>query len=133
MHEIHSPDMVGMCWRGAVSPQLRLDTSLRNLVTKLEVHALVKTVDSLWVHGPPVTPDQDMHTTIAIAHARLTDILDLQLQFGLIAASGLVDVKGPVDLQDGACASDRNLPVRFDCVDKIALAVRPQSFFDKTS
>ncbi|BCH57682.1 hypothetical protein RvVAR0630_03060 [Agrobacterium vitis] len=74
-----------------------------------------------------------MHTTIAIAYSRLADILDLQLQFGLIAALGRVDIKGPVDLQDGACASDRNLPVRLDPVDKITLAVRPQSFFDSTS
>ncbi len=64
MNEIHRPDMVGMARLRAVSPQLRLDPALGNLVAELEVHLLVKTIDSLRVHRPAFTLDKDMHTPV---------------------------------------------------------------------
>jgi hypothetical protein len=74
-----------------------------------------------------------MNAPIAIPHPRLADVLDLQLQFGLLAAPRLVDIKRPVDLQHRTCAPDRDLPVGLDRVDKLALAGKLQSFFDSTS
>lgn len=133
MSEIHSPDMVGMGRLRAVSPQLRLDPALGNLVAELEVHLIVKTIDLLRVHGPAFTLDKDMHTPVAVAYPRLADVLDLQLQLGLLTAPGLVDIQRPVDFQHRACTPDRNLPIHFQRVDKLALAGRPQSFFESTS
>ncbi len=117
----------------ALSPQLRFDPSLRNLVAELEVHLLVKAIDSFRIDRPSVTSEQDMNTAIAVAHPCLADVPDLQLQLGLLAAPGLVDIQRPIDLQHRTCAPDRDLPVRRDRVDKLALAGRPQSFFDSTS
>lgn len=74
-----------------------------------------------------------MNTAIAVAHPCLADVLDLQLQLGLLATPGLVDIQRPVDLQHRACTPDRDLPVRLDSIDKLAFAGRPQSFFDSTS
>ena len=133
MNEIHRPNMVGMARLRAVSPQLRLDPALGNFVAELEVHLLVKAIDSLRVHGPAFTLDKNMHTPVAAAYPRLADILDLQLQLGLLATPGLVDIVRAVDFQHRACTPDRNLPVRLDRVDKLALAGRPQSFFESTS
>lgn len=132
MNEIHRPDMVGMGRLRAVSPQLRLDPALGNLVAELEVHLLVKTIDWLRVHGPAFTLDKNMHTPVAVAYPRLADILDLQLQLSLLATPGLVDIERAVDFQHRACTPDRNLPVRLDRVDKLALAGRPQSFLEST-
>ena len=67
MNEIHCPNMVGMGRLRAVSPQLRLDPALGNLVAELEVHLLVKTIDSLRVHGSTFALDKDMHTPVAVA------------------------------------------------------------------
>lgn len=133
MNEIHRQDMVGMGRLRAVSPQLRLDPALGNLVAKLEVHLLVTTIDSLRVYGPAFTLDEDMHTPVAVAYPRLADILDLQLQLGLLATPGLADIERPVDFQHRAYTPDRNLPVRLDHVDKLALTGRPQSFSESTS
>ena len=62
----------------AVSPQLRFDPALGNLVAELKVHLLVKTIDSLRSDRPAVTLQQDMHAMITVAHTRLVDVLDLQ-------------------------------------------------------
>lgn len=79
MNEIHRLNMVGMGRLRADSPQLRLDPALGNLVVELEVHLLVKTIDSLRVHGPAFTLDKEMHTPGAVPYQRLADVLDLQL------------------------------------------------------
>jgi len=68
-----------------------------------------------------------MNATITVTHPCLADVFDLQLQLGLLAARGLVDIKRPVNLQHRTCAPD------LDRVDKLALAGRLQSFFDSTS
>ena len=128
VYEVHRPDMVRMGRLRAVGSKLRLDPTLRNLVAELEVHLLVKTIDSLRINRPSITPEQDMDATITVAYARLADVPNLQLQFGLLATFGLVDIERPVNLQHRAYTPDRNLPVRLDCVDKPALAGRPQSF-----
>ncbi len=52
MNEVHRPDMVGMGRFRAVSPQLRLYPALGNPVAELEVHLLVKTIDSLRIGRP---------------------------------------------------------------------------------
>lgn len=91
MNEIHRPDVIGMGRLRPVGSQLRLDPTLGNLVAELQVHLLVKATDLLRVDGPAVTLDQDMHTPIAVAHPCLADVFDLQLQFGLLAAPGLVE------------------------------------------
>jgi len=108
VHEVHGPDMVGMGRFRAIGPQLRLDPTLGYLIAELEVHLLVKTIDSLRVNRPAVTLEQHVHTTVAIAYPCLADVLDPQLQFGLLAAPGLVDVQRPIDLQHRTCAPDRS-------------------------
>ena len=92
MNEVHRPDMVGMGRFRAIGAKLRLDPSFGNLVAELEVHLLVKAIDSLRIDRPPVALEQDMNATITVAHPRLADVPDLQLQFGLLAAPGLVDI-----------------------------------------
>lgn len=129
MNKVHRPDVVEMRWLRSVSPQLCLDPALGNLVAELKAHLLVKAIDSFRIDSPAVTPEQNMDTTVSIADTSLADVLDLQLQFGLLAVPGLVDLKRPVDLQNRARAPDRDLPVRLDHVDKLAFAGRPQSFF----
>jgi len=125
--KIHRPDVIGMGRLRPVGSQLRLDPTLGNLVAELQVHLLVKTIDSLRIDGPPVALEQDMNATITVTHPCLADVFDLQLQLGLLAARGLVDIKRPVNLQHRTCAPD------LDRVDKLALAGRLQSFFDSTS
>lgn len=128
MNEIHCPNLIGMSCLRAVSVKLGFDATLGNLIAKLEIHLLVKTINSLCINGPSVALEQDVNTAVAIAHPRLADVLDPQLQSGLLAASGLVDIKRPIDLQYRTGASDRDLPVCLDRVDKLAFASRPQSF-----
>src|SRR6187401_1577310 len=52
-----------------------------------------------------------MHTTIAVAHARRADLLDVSLQTGLIGATRSVMVSGAIELEHTACASDRDIPL----------------------
>lgn len=92
-----------------------------------------KAIGSLRIDGPAVTLKQNMDTTVSMAHTCLADVLDLQLKFGLLATPGLVDIKRSLDLRNRARAPDRDLPVRLDRVNKLALAGRPQSFFESTS
>lgn len=101
MNEIHRVDMVEMDRLLAVSPQLRFDPALGNLVAELKVRLLVKTIDSLRSDRPAVTLQQDMHAMITVAHTRLADVLDLQ---------------------HGAGAPDRDITVCLYRVDKFALA-----------
>ena len=92
MNKVHRPDVVGMRWLRSVSTQLCLDPALGNLVAELKAHLLVKAIDSLRINGPAVTLEQNMDTTVSIAHTCLADVLDLQLKFGLLATPGLVGV-----------------------------------------
>lgn len=64
----------------------------------------LKAIDSLWIDRPYATSEHDMNTPIAVAHQCLTDVLDLQLQLGLLAAPRLVDIRRPIDLQHRTCA-----------------------------
>ena len=66
---------------------------LLNLVAELKVHLLVKAVDSLRIAPPAVTLQQNVYMTVAIPYPCLADVLDLQLQFGLLVAPGLVDTE----------------------------------------
>src|SRR5690554_6562279 len=74
-----------------------------------------------------------MHPPIPISDAGLADLLDPQLQVGLITALALVVVKRPVDPKRIARLADRDIPRLPHLIDKGPLAGRPQSFFDSTS
>lgn len=78
--------MVGMGRICAISAKLRLHTSFGNLVPQLKSHLLVKTIDSLRINGPAVTLEKHMHAPIPITNPCLTDVLDPELQFSLLAA-----------------------------------------------
>jgi hypothetical protein len=51
-----------------------------------------------------------MHAPVAIPDARLADLLDPQLESGLLAALGLVAVKRPVDPERLTRLPDRDFP-----------------------
>jgi len=78
--------MVGMGCFCAISSKLRFDTSFGKLVPQLKSHLLVKTIDSLRIYGPAVTFEKHMDTPIPVTNPRLTDVLNPELQFSLLAA-----------------------------------------------
>jgi hypothetical protein len=90
----------------------------------LKVHLLVKAIDSLRIDGPSIPLEQDMHAPISIPDACLANVSDPQLQFSLLAAFRLVDIKRPVDLQNSTGPACGYVPVGPDLVDKRTLAGR---------
>ena len=69
----------------------------------------------------------------AVTHARCADLLDPGFEAGLIGATGLVMVCGPVEFQDAARAPDRHIPLLADPLRQLALPIRPYSFRRMTS
>lgn len=65
--------------------------------------------------------------------SRVTDLLDPQLEVGVLAALALIVVQRPVDRKRMARLTDRHLLGRADLIIHQALASRPQSFFASTS
>jgi transcriptional regulator with XRE-family HTH domain len=126
-HEVHRPDLVRFRRLGAVVAQLGFHSALRHLVPELQAHLFVKPIDSFGVHIPALASQQHMHPAVAVAHARLADLFDPQLQSGLLAALALVVVERPVDPQRIACLADRYLPGLPHLIDEGSLASRPQS------
>jgi hypothetical protein len=116
-----------------IIPQLGLHPPLRGLVPQLQAKILVKPIDPLGVHRPTFPSQQHVNTPIAIAHARLRDLLDPLLDVRLAAAFGFVDIQRPVDPQGRTSAPDRDFPVGSQLVDKLPLAARRQCFFASTS
>jgi hypothetical protein len=110
-----------------VLTQLGLDPPLRCLVAQLQTQLLVKTIDSLGVHGPSLPAQQHMDTPISVTDTRRRDLLDPLLQGSLIAALRLVVIERGVDPKTGTGAPDRHLPVLADLIDKTAAASRLQS------
>ena len=66
-----------------------------------------------------------MYPPIAVPNARLTDIFDLDV--GLIAPFGLVDIKGSFNPESIAGPFDRHLPIRSETVNKPAPTSRPNT------
>lgn len=133
MHEVHRPDLVGMGGIRSVLPEFGLHPSLRCFVPQLQPQLIVNPTGSLHVDWPSFPQQEDMHTPIPIADPGLADLLDPQLEIGLLAALGLVGVEGAVNPQGFAGPTYRYLPGLPHHIDKLAPAGRPQSFFCKTS
>jgi hypothetical protein len=70
-----------------------------------------------------------MDTSVAVTNPCRRDLLDPGFQGSLIAALRLVVIERGIDPKTGAGATDRNLPVLADLIDKTAAANRLQSFF----
>jgi hypothetical protein len=87
----HRPSLVNLVRNSPVLPQLRLNPALWDLITKLQTQFLVKAINPLRIDGPAIPAQQNMHTPVAVAHPRLTDLLNPVLEGGLAAAFGLVD------------------------------------------
>jgi hypothetical protein len=125
MHEVHRPDLVGMCGIGSVFPKLGFHPSLGRLVPQLQAQLVVKPAGSLHVDRPAFPLQQDMYTPIAIPDPRRADLLDPELEIGLLAALGLVGVEGTIDPQDVAGPTHRHLPDLPHLIHKLAPASRP--------
>ncbi len=66
-----------------------------------------------------------MHTAIAIAHARLADLLDAFFKTGLTGPTGFVMIGRRVKTKYATSTADRYAPIDQYPVDKLALAARP--------
>ena len=87
----------------------------------------------LLIDAPALAPQQDVNTSIAVAHASLADVLDALLEAGLSGASRFIVIGGCVDLKNPAGTPDGNIPFTTDRVDQLALPDRPHSFRRMTS
>ena len=83
MNEVHGPGLVRSGGRLPIFAQLRLDPALRCLVAQLQAHFAVQPVNRLRVDPPPLTTQQHMDTTIAVAHAGGGDLPDAFDQISL--------------------------------------------------
>ena len=92
MDEVHGPNIVrcGSC--ATIVAQLRLDFSLRRLVTQLKAQLVVNPMGFLHVDLPAFAPQEDMDAPVAIPDARLADLFNPGFDAGLLAAAGFVMV-----------------------------------------
>ena len=74
-----------------------------------------------------------MDPAIAVAHARLGDLLHPLLQVGLIGTATTVVVARSFRPKHAASPSDTDGPDAPDIVDELASPIRPQSFRETTS
>jgi len=133
VNEVHGPGLVGSHWRRAVLAQLGLDPPLRRLVAQLQAQFPVQAIEALRIDRPTLPTQQDMDAPIPVAYPGLGDLLDLQLENGLIVAAGPVMVGRSPGPQHTTRAADADLPVGSNLINKRPAASRPQSFFDSTS
>lgn len=126
---------VSLIWSATVrsSRSFALTRRLGVFVAQLQIQRLVETIDAFRIDRPAVTPQQDMHTPVAVPHARLADLFDPLFECGLTATLRLVDIECPINPEGGTGAPDRYLPIASHLVHQFAFAGRPQSFFASTS
>ena len=74
-----------------------------------------------------------MDAPIAVAHARLGDLLRPLLQLGLIGAAPTVMVARSFRPKHAARPPDADLPRAPDIIDPLPAPIRPQSFRETTS
>jgi hypothetical protein len=84
VHKIHGPDLVGLGGIGSVIPKVGLDPTFGCLVPQLQPQLVVKPTGSLHVDRPGFPQQKDMHTPIPVANPGLADLLDPQLEIGLL-------------------------------------------------
>ncbi|MNL53591.1 hypothetical protein D3C87_1768530 [compost metagenome] len=72
----------------------------------------------------PFPLQEDMYRPIPVADQGLTDLLDPQLEVGLLAALGLVGIEGAINPQGFAGPTHRHLPGLPHHIDKLAPAGR---------
>ena len=85
------------------------------------------------VHNPAFSPEQNVNPVIAVAHPGLRDVADAHKQRRLIRPDRPVTYAAPIKGQYGATAPLTDRMARLDVPGNLALPIRPQTFFDKTS
>jgi hypothetical protein len=80
------------------------------------------------IDGPTLTPQHDMHTSIAITHSRLANLFDARLKESLIASTRSIAIALRIKPKRPACTADRHPPFASHLVDQLALSSRLQSF-----
>jgi hypothetical protein len=76
MDKVHRPHVVSAGRFLPILPELCLDLPLWRFVPQLQAHFAIEAVHQLDVDRPALSPQQNMDTTIAVAHTRLGDLLD---------------------------------------------------------
>lgn len=99
MNKVHRPDLVGMGGISSVLTELGFDPSLGCFVPQLQPQLIVKPTCPLHVDWPSFPQQEDMHAPIAVADPDLADLLDPELEIGLLAAFWLIGVEGAVNPQ----------------------------------
>src|SRR6476469_6988851 len=75
------------------------------------------------IDAPALAAEQDVNTSIAVAHAGLADVLDALFEAGLSGASRFIVIGGCVDLKNPAGTPDGNIPFTTNHVDQLAPGV----------
>ena len=89
-----------------ILPELGFHAAFRRLVSKLQALRFVNPIGPFHVDLPSFTAKQHVHTAIAVAHARLADLLDASRKPSLVAAAGFVTIGRPGRLQGPAGTQD---------------------------
>ncbi|MCP1838558.1 hypothetical protein ACVIHI_000077 [Bradyrhizobium sp. USDA 4524] len=89
MDEVHCPGLVRSCGRPAVIAQLGLDPALGRLVAQLQAQFAIDAARLVLPMAPALVAEQDVNTTVAVANADMTDLLDLLFEGSLAGATGL--------------------------------------------
>jgi hypothetical protein len=82
---------------------------------------------SLQVDLPPLAAQKDMNAPVAVADARLANLLDAGFKTGLLATTGFVMVGRTIEFEDAARPPDRHTPFIANRRRQLALASRPYS------
>jgi len=96
---VHCPYIVRTNGHLTVFPQLCLDPPFGILVAQLQTSLSVDSALLLHVDVPAVTAQLHMDASIAMANARLANLPDPSLKWGLTGAEGLVMVGRRIDLR----------------------------------
>ena len=125
VNKIHRPGLVRPRRRPAIIPQLGLNPALRRFVAQLQAQLAIDAPRLVLATAPTFTTQQDVNAAVAVANARMADLLDPMFEGSLAGATRLVMVGRPVKLERRAGPADRDLPLATDFVDQLAL---PASF-----
>ena len=110
-----------------------LDPSLWSLVAQLQAQLVVNPMSFLQVDLPAFATQEDMDAPVAVADARLANLLDAGFNAGLLATTRFVMVGRTIEFQDAARPPDRHAPFITNRRRQLALASRPYSFRRMTS